>query len=322
MTIQTYRAAIKAGIEQALLGDERVVLMGQAVNQYGDGYVMSEDLLQSFGPERVRICPLSAVDVVGAAIGAALGGLKPIVELSTSNGLSVLDPLVNIAASLVYKSGGQLAVPLVIRMVSGPTQPFPNLASWYAQVPGLKVLVPGTVSDARYMLAEALADPNPTVIFESGLLYNKEEQCESRPVDYSAERALVRRVGTDLSLVTYGAYLDEALAVAEQLSVSANRSIEVIDLRCLRPLDCTTLFASVSKTHRVVLVDECWKTGSFAAEVGMLLVEHCWSDLYAPIRRVCSVELPAGGPEHLAQAARLARQDIETAVWSVLGQAG
>ncbi|WP_320825956.1 alpha-ketoacid dehydrogenase subunit beta [Reinekea sp.] len=324
MTTQSYWAAIKAGIEQAMLGDERVLLMGQADTDYGDAYthLTSGELLPQFGTERVRMCPLSAADLVSAAIGAALGGLKPLVELSSATGLSVLDPLVNSAASLGYKSGGQVSVPLVIRMVSGPDQPFPSLANWIAQIPGLKVLVPSTVCDARYMLSEALADPDPTVIFEPCRLYSKEEPCHPRPTGYNAVQALVRRAGTDLTLIAYGAYLDEALAVAEQLLVSAGRSIEVIDLRCLRPLDCTTLFASVRKTHRVVLVDECWKTGSFAAEIGMLLVEHCWSDLYAPIRRVCSFELPALGPEHLSQTARPSRHDIETAVWSVLGEGG
>jgi pyruvate/2-oxoglutarate/acetoin dehydrogenase E1 component len=324
MTAKTYWAAIKAGIEQAMLADQRVLLMGQAVKDYGaahaHAYDLSDQLLQQFGPERVRICPLSPADLLCAAIGAALGGLKPLVELSTAHGLSVLGPLVNNAASLGYKSGGQLAVPLVVRMVSGPIQPFPSLASWCAQIPGLKVLVPGTVSDARYMLAEALADPDPTVIFEPWQLYNKEEQCDPRPADYRADRALVRRAGTDLTLIAYGAHLDKALAVAEQLSESANKSIEVIELRCLRPLDCASLFQSVRKTHRAVLVDECWKTGSFAAEIGMLLAEHCWADLYGPIRRVCSLESPPFGPAHLADAAWPARRDIEAAVWAALAQ--
>jgi len=170
--------------------------------------------------------------------------------------------------------------------------------------------------------AVKLADPEPTVIFEHRLLYNKEERCTPRTLAYSAERALVRRPGNDLTLIAYSAYLDEALAVAERLQASDNMSIEVIDLRCLRPLDSETLFKSVRKTHRAALVDESWKTGSFAAEICAQLVEHCWPDLHGPIRRVCSVEVPLLYPDHLAQAARPQRRDLEALARSVLGLVG
>jgi len=322
MTKITYWAAIRAAIEQAMASDKRVVLMAQAAHQPDEGYGLANDLSARFSPERVRICPLSAADLVCAGIGAALGGLKPVLEVSSANSLAVLAPLVSNAASLGFKTGGQLSVPLVIRMMAGAAQPSPSLANWIAQIPGIKVLVPATVTDARYMLAEALADPEPTVIFEHRLLYNKEERCTPRTLAYSAERALVRRPGNDLTLIAYSAYLDEALAVADRLQASDNKSIEVIDLRCLRPLDSETLFKSVRKTHRAALVDESWKTGSFAAEICAQLVEHCWPDLHGPIRRVCSVEVPLLYPDHLAQAARPQRRDLEALARSVLGLVG
>jgi pyruvate dehydrogenase E1 component beta subunit len=321
MTI-TYWAAIRASIEQAMASDKRVVLMTQAAHHFDEGYGLANDLSARFSPERVRICPLSAADLVCAGIGAALGGLKPVLELSSANSLSVLAPLVSNAASLGYKTGGQLSVPLVIRMIASAAQPSPSLANWIAQIPGIKVLVPATVTDAHYMLAEALADPDPTVIFEHRLLYTKEALCAPRTLYYSAERALVRRPGNDLTLIAYSAYLDEALAVAERLQASDNKSIEVIDLRCLRPLDSETLFKSVRKTHRAALVDESWETGSFAAEICAQLVEHCWPDLHAPIRRVCSAEVPLLYPDHLTQAARPQRRDIEALARSVLGLVG
>ena len=216
----------------------------------------------------LRDTPLSESGFVGAGIGAAMGGLKPIVEVMTVNfSLLALDQIVNNAATLCHMSGGQLNVPVVIRMATGSgkqlaAQHSHSLENWYAHIPGIKVFAPATVTDARYMLAEALKDPDPTVIFEHVLLYNREEELEALSDDYSAEKALVRQVGTDVTLIAYGGNLHKAMTAAETMKESGH-SVEVIDLRCLRPLDRETIFSSVKKTHRVVIVDECWKTGSF-----------------------------------------------------------
>ena len=307
MTRTTYREAIRSALREALRSDPRVFLMGEDVGRYGGAFAVSHGLLEEFGPERIRDTPLSESAFVGAGIGAALGGMRPIVELMTVNfSLLALDQIVNHAAALRHMSGGQLSVPLVVRMASGggrqmAAQHSHSLENWYAHIPGIKVLAPATVGDGRSMLLAALRDPDPVFLFEHATLYPMEGDLdETAPLDIA--HAAVRREGGDVTLVTYGGSLANALAAAEQLA--ADRvAAEVIDLRVLRPLDMATVLASVSKTHRVVVIDEAWRTGSLAAEVSAQIVEGAFYELDRPVARVCSAEVPMPYAKHLEDAA-------------------
>jgi pyruvate dehydrogenase E1 component beta subunit len=308
MTAMTYRNALRAALERSLREDPRVLLMGEDVGRYGGAYAVSKGLLEQFGPERIVDTPLSESGFVGAGIGAALGGLRPIVEIMTVNfSLLALDQLVNNAATLRHMSGGQVGVPLVVRMATGAgrqlaAQHSHSLEGWYAHVPGLKVLAPATPGDAYTMLLAALADPDPVVCFEHQLLYNLEgEVDEAAPLD-AVWRAALRREGKDVTLVTYGGSLGKVLDAAQRLAEGSIEA-EVLDLRALRPLDLDAITRSVTKTHRAVIVDEGWLTGSFAAEVSARVMEGAFYDLEAPVARVCSQEVPIPYAKHLEDAA-------------------
>ncbi len=303
----SYREALRQALREALQRDPRVFLMGEDVGCYGGTYAVSKGLLEEFGAERIRDTPLSELGFVGAGIGAALGGMRPIVEVMTVNFcLLALDPLINTAATLRHMSGGQFSVPLVLRMATGAgrqlaAQHSHSLEGWFAHIPGLKILAPATLEDARGMLWPALQDPDPVLIFEHAQLYNLEgELNESEAVDICS--AKVRRSGRDLSLIAYGGTLGKALAAAEQLA-GEGVDAEVIDLRVLRPLDDATLLASVRKTRRALVVDEGWRSGSLAAEIIARIVEQAFYDLDAPPARVCSAEVPMPYAKHLEQAA-------------------
>jgi pyruvate/2-oxoglutarate/acetoin dehydrogenase E1 component len=304
----TYREAVREAMRAALRSDPRVFLMGEDVGRYGGCYAVSKGLLAEFGPDRVRDTPLSESAFVGAGIGAALGGMRPIVEVMTVNfSLLALDQIVNTAATLLHMSGGQFNVPLVIRMATGAgrqlaAQHSHSLEGWYAHVPGLRVLAPATLEDARGMLPTALADPDPVIIFEHATLYNLEGELATDAGAVAIDRAVVRRPGTDVTIVAWGGTLGKALDAAEQLSAD-NVSAEVIDLRTLRPLDTATIVASVARTHRAVIVDEGWRTGSLAAEISACIMEDAFYELDAPVARVCSAEVPMPYPRHLEQAA-------------------
>ena len=320
----SYRDALREGLTEALQADPRVFLMGEDVGFYGGTYAVSKGLLKEFGPERIRDTPLSELAFVGAGVGAALGGMRPIVEIMTVNfSLLALDPIVNTAAMLRHMSGGQFSVPLVIRMATGAgrqvaAQHSNSFENWYAHVPGLRVLAPATVTDARGMLALALADPDPVLIFEHAQLYNSEgELSDTDVVDlYSAQ---VRRTGTEVSLITYGGCLPKALEAAESLA-GQGISAEVVDLRVLRPLDDATVMASVRKCRRAVVVSEGWRSGSLAAEVMARIGEQAFFDLDAPLARVCSEEVPIPYPRHLEEAALPQAHKIVAAVQALLGR--
>ncbi|MFD8033930.1 alpha-ketoacid dehydrogenase subunit beta [Streptomyces sp. NPDC048231] len=304
----TYREAMREALRDALRTDERVFLMGEDVGRYGGCFGVSLGLLEEFGPERIRDAPLSESAFVGAGIGAALAGMRPIVEIMTVNfSLLALDQILNNAATLLHMSGGQLSVPIVIRMTTGAgrqlaAQHSHSLEGWYAHIPGLRVVAPATLTDARYMLAPALADPDPVLIFEHGGLYNLSAglPVDAGPVDI--DHAAVRRPGTDVSLITYGGSLPKALAAADDLATSGI-SAEVVDLRTLRPLDDATMGESVARTHRAVVIDEGWRTGSLAAEISARLTEQHFYDLDAPVERVCSAEVPVPYARRLEEAA-------------------
>ena len=304
----TYREAMRAALRDALQRDERVFLMGEDVGRYGGCFAVSKGLLDEFGPERVRDTPLSESAFVGAGIGAAMGGARPIVEIMTVNfSLLALDQIVNNAATILHMSGGQFNIPLVIRMTTGAgrqlaAQHSHSLEGWYAHIPGIKILTPATLEDARGMLWTAIEDPDPVLIFENGLLYNMEGELagDAGPVEIS--HAAIRRPGKQISLITYGGTLFKTLQAADELARD-NIDAEVIDLRTLRPLDTATIVESVSRTHRAVVIDEGWKSGSISAEIIARIMESAFYELDAPVARVCSVEVPMPYPKHLEDAA-------------------
>jgi pyruvate dehydrogenase E1 component beta subunit len=303
----TYREACKQALRQALLADPRVFLMGEDIGRYGGCYAVTKGLLQEFGEERIRDTPLSESAFVGAGIGAAMAGMRPIVEIMTVNfSLLALDQIINNAATIPYMSGGQFAIPLVIRMATGggrrvAAQHSHSLEGWYAHIPGLRILTPAAIEDARFMLLSALQDPNPVIIFEHVMLYNMEEDLAQEMDHVDISFAKVRRSGQDVSLITYGGSLFKALTAADIL-VAEGISAEVVDLRVLRPLDTKTIFESISKTRRCVIVDEGWRSGSISAEIGMRIAEGIFFELDAPLRRVCSREVPMPYAPHLEDA--------------------
>ena len=319
----TYREACRQAIRDALQADAGTFVMGEDVGKYGGCYAVTKGLLEEFGPERIVDTPLAENGFTGIAIGAALAGLRPLLEIMTCNfSLLALDQIMNNAATLSHMSGGQFAVPLVIRMATGggrqlAAQHSHSLEGWFAHIPGLKVAVPATVEDARHMLAAALADPNPVLIFEHVVLYNAEGDLDPAVTAVDLARAKVRRVGRDVSLVTYGNSLPKCLAAAEVLARDGIDA-EVIDLRMLRPLDMPTVVASVERTRRVVIVDEGWKSGSISAEIAARLAEDSLYELDAPVRRVCSREVPVPYAAHMEEAALPSVDGIVAAVRGVV----
>jgi len=320
----SYRQALRDALREALRQDPRVFLMGEDVGRYGGTYAVTLGLLDEFGPQRVRDTPLSELAFVGAGIGAALGGMRPIVEVMTVNfSLLALDPIVNSAALMHHMSGGQFSVPLVIRMATGAgrqvaAQHSHSFEGWYAHVPGLRILAPATVEDARGMLAPALADPDPVLLFEHAQLYNTEDEIAD-DVRVDIRSAKVRREGGDLSLITYGGSLPKALQAAQTLALDGI-SAEVIDLRVLRPLDDATIMASVRKCRRAVIVDEGWRSGSLSAELMARINEQAFFDLDAPPARVCSEEVPVPYAQHLEEAVLPQPAKIVAAVKTMMGR--
>ncbi|WP_223256089.1 alpha-ketoacid dehydrogenase subunit beta [Flavobacterium laiguense] len=318
-TTLTYREALKQGIREALQNDKDVFLMGEDVGRYGGAFAVSKGLLQEFGEERIMDVPLSESGFVGAGIGAALAGMKPIVEVMTVNfSLLAMDQIVNNAATLQHMSGGQLHVPLVIRMGCGISKQLgaQHSHSWepfYAHIPGLVVLSAGTHEDARGMLRLALLSPDPVVLFEyTGMLnLEKEVAVDSDILDIS--KAKVLKKGKDITIITYGIGVYKCLDAAAELA-TVGIDAEVIDLRVLRPLDEFTFLASVAKTHRAIIVEDAWRSVSVSSEVSARIMEKTFYDLDAPVLRLCGIEVPIPYPAHLEEAAVPQIQDIVNAV--------
>jgi pyruvate dehydrogenase E1 component beta subunit len=321
----TYREALRQALHDALAQDPCVFLMGEDVGKYGGAYAVSKGFLEEFGPERIRDTPLSELAFVGTGIGAALGGMRPIVEVMTVNfSLLALDQIVNTAALYRHMSGGQFSIPVVIRMATGAgrqlaAQHSHSLENWYAHVPGLTVLAPATIDDARGMLAPALADPDPVVIFEHALLYNFEGELSDAWRGVDIRSAKVLRTGKDVTLVAYGGTVWKTLEAADKLAAEGIEA-EVVDLRVLRPLDDATVMASVRRTRRAVVVDEGWRTGSLAGEIMARIMEQAFYDLDAPVARVCSEEVPMPYAKHLEDAALPQPAKIVTAARQLLGR--
>jgi pyruvate/2-oxoglutarate/acetoin dehydrogenase E1 component len=303
----TYRDAVRESLRQALLHDPRVFLMGEDIGRYGGCFAVTKGLLEEFGEARIRDTPLSESAFVGAGIGAAIGGLRPIVEIMTVNfSLLALDQILNTAATLCHMSGGQCPVPLVIRMATGAgrqvaAQHSHSLEGWYSHIPGLRIAAPATVDDAAGMLAAALSYRDPVIIFEHMNLYNMQGELTAGAIVVDLQRAAIRRPGRDVSLITYGASLFKCLTAAEQLATQGIEA-EVIDLRVLRPLDETTIIESVQRTRRAVVVDEGWRSVGLAAEISARVMEQAFYDLDAPVQRVCSVEVPVPYARHMEEA--------------------
>lgn len=323
----SYREALRAGIRDAMLRDERVFLMGEDVGAYGGSFAVSLGLLEEFGPDRIRDTPLSESGFVGAGIGAALGGMRPIVEIMTVNfSLLALDQIVNNAASLLHMSGGQFNVPVVIRMTTGAgrqlgAQHSHSLEGWYAHIPGLRILAPATLADARGMLWTALQDPDPVLIFEHGSLYNVTGELDDAAGPVDIDTAAVRRPGNDVSLITYGGTLPAVLDAAGQLA-HEGIDAEVLDLRTLRPLDDAAILTSARRTHRAVVVDEGWRSGSISAEISARITEQAFYDLDAPVGRVCSAEVPIPYAKQLELAALPSVERIVAAAREAVGARG
>ncbi len=319
----TYREALRRSLVEALSNNPKTFLMGEDVGAYGGTYAVSKGLLQEFGPERVRDTPLSEGGFVGAGIGAALGGLHPIVEIMTVNfSLLALDQIMNSAAFFSHMSGGQLNVPIIIRMTTGAgrqlaAQHSNSLEGWYAHIPGLIIITPATIEDARYSLSFALREPNPVLIFEQVMMLNSEDDCPELSPNFSIFKSKVRRIGNQLTLITYGSCLQKCLEATNELG-KQHLSIEVIDLRVLRPLDMEPIYESVRKTKRVLIVDEGWQTGSLSGELIARITENCFYDLDAPIRRLCKKEVPVPYAKHLEEATLPQVDEIKTLIQEIL----
>lgn len=304
----TYREALKQGMRKALLNDARVFLMGEDVGRYGGAFAVSKGLLQEFGEDRIMDVPLSESGFVGAGIGAALAGMKPIIELMTVNfSLLALDQIINNAATLQHMSGGQLNVPVIIRMGCGigrqlAAQHSHSWEPFYAHIPGLIVLSVGTHEDAREMLIGALQSPDPVIIFEYTAILNLEKEIPVEAVAVNISKAKVLREGTAISIITYGAGVYKSLEAAAELATFGIEA-EVIDLRVLRPLDGETFLASVAKTHRVLIVEEAWRSVSISSEISSRIMEKAFYELDAPVERLCGLEVPIPYPSHLENAA-------------------
>lgn len=319
VTRMTGRQAMRAAMQAAMQADDRVFLMGEDVGRYGGCFAVSTGLLDEFGPERIRDTPLSESAFVGAGIGAAMGGMRPIVEIMTVNfSLLALDQIVNNAATLRHMSAGQCGVPLVIRTTTGggrqlAAQHSHSFDGWYAHIPGLKIVAPGTIADFRWMLGPALADPDPVMIFEHGALYGAEGDVPDTDPGLPLERAVVRRSGSDVTIVTFGGTLPTCLTAADTLA-DEGIDAEVIDLRSLRPLDDATIIESVTRTHRAVVVDEGWRSVGLSGEIAARIMEQAFYELDAPVGRVATAEVPLPYPRHLEQAALPSAEGVADAV--------
>ncbi len=320
----TYRECCRQALIDALLRDQKVFMMGEDIGAYGGCYAVSMGLLSEFGADRIRDTPLAEIGFTGAGIGAALAGMRPIVEIMTVNfSLLALDQILNSAATIRHMSGGHFGVPLVIRMATGAgrqlaAQHSHSLENYFAHIPGLRVVAPATLEDARGMLWTALQDPDPVILFEHVMLYNMVGTLPENAGAVDIDHAAIRRKGRDVTLVSYSYSVWKAMEAAEALAKDGIEA-EVIDLRSLRPLDDETIMGSVRRTRRAVIVDEGWRSGSIASEIAARIQESCFWHLDAPVGRVCSAEVPVPYPKHLEQAALPQVADIVAAVKALPG---
>ena len=319
MPVMTYREALKVAMTEEMERDESVVLLGEDIGVYGGTHVVTDGLLDKFGPKRVIDTPIAEGGFTGAAIGMAMLGMKPIVEMMTWNfSFQAADQIIQNAAKLRYFSGGQVTVPLVIRGPNGggvqlSAQHTHSLEGFYGHFPGLKVVSPVTPEDAKGMMLTAIRDPDPVIFLEAGALYGTKGEVPAGDSAVPFGKARIAREGTDVTLVGYGRQVNLLLRVADSLKADGVEA-EVIDLRSIRPFDEETIVASVRKTHRAVVVQEQWRWFSVASEVAAIIQEQAFDDLDAPVERVSGAEAPAPYARNLEIAAFPSEAQIVTAV--------
>ena len=318
------RDAIARGLREALDGDENVVLMGEDIGAYSGAYAVTRGFFEQYGPDRIRDTPISESAIVGSAVGAAMDGLRPIVEIMTINFmLLAMDQVVNHAAKLRYMSNGQLSVPIVIRTVTGGGGQLgathsQSFEGWFASVPGLKVAVPSDPYDALGLLRTAIADDDPVIYAEHSLLYSSKGEVPDDDYVVPFGEAKVKRPGTDVTIVAYSRMVHTALEAAQVLS-DRGVEAEVVDLRTLRPLDMETVVESVKKTSRAIVVEESWRTGGFAAELASAIQEEAFDFLDGPVGRVGGVEVPAPYAGKLEAAAFPDAERVTDAIKELFG---
>ncbi len=318
-----YREALRQTLHYQLKNDERVFLMGEDIGAYGGSYAVTKGFLEEFGERRVKDTPIAESVVVGTGIGAAMAGLKPMVELMTINfSLLAIDQIVNNASKLYYMSNGQINVPIVIRMAGGAgsqlgAQHSHSLESWYAHVPGLKVVVPATPYDAKGLLMSAFDDENPVIFIEHTALYTQKGEVPEEPYRIPFGEAEIYRAGTDVTLIAYSGSVRQAWRAADQLATEGI-SCEVINLRTLRPLDVDTILGSVKKTNRVIVIEDDWEFGGFGGEIAAIIQERAFDDLDSPVLRCSGADVPMPYAGALEQAALPQEADIIRLVKSMV----
>jgi pyruvate dehydrogenase E1 component beta subunit len=312
----TYREALRQALRWQLQNDERVFLMGEDIGAYGGSYAVTKGFLDEFGEKRVKDTPIAESVVIGAGIGAAMGGLKPMVEIMTINfSLLAIDQIVNNASKLYYMSNGQINVPMVVRMAGGAgsqlgAQHSHSLESWYAHVPGIKVVVPATPYDAKGLLMTAFDDDNPVIFIEHTALYSSKGEVPEQPYRLPFGKADLMREGSDVTLIGYSGSVHQAFRAAQQLASEHQIECDVLNLRTLRPLDIDGILASVRKTHRAIIVEDDWKFGGFAGEIVAIIQEEAFDDLDAPVMRCSGADIPMPYAGALEQAALPQEADI------------
>jgi len=309
MAVLTYRDALNAALREEMALDDRVFLMGEEVAEYDGAYKVSRGLLKEFGPLRVVDTPIAELGFAGIGVGAAMVGLRPVIEFMTWNfALLAIDQVVNSAAKMRYMSGGQVGCPIVFRGPGGAAlqlaaQHSQAFESWYAHIPGLKVLTPATPADAKGMLKSAIRDDDPVVFIEGEMLYNVKGEVPEGEHLVPIGKAEVKRPGTDVTLVCHSKTVTVALKAAEQLA-EQGVSAEVVDLRTIRPLDTETLLNSVGRTHRCVVVEEGWAFAGVGAQVVDEIQRHAFDELDAPVLRVTAADVPMPYNKQLERAAK------------------
>ncbi len=318
----TYRDALNEALREEMERDENVFILGEDVGFYQGSYKVSRGLLSEFGAERVKDTPIAEEVIIGSAIGAAMGGLRPVAELMTVNfSLLAMDQIINHAAKIHYMFNGQIKVPLVIRTPQGSgkqlgAQHSQQFETYFVHCPGLIVIAPATPADAKGLLKTAIRDDNPIVFLENQNLYGMKGEVPGHDFTLPIGKATVFKEGQDVTLIAYS----NSLYIAQQAASELNKkgiSAEIIDLRTLQPLDMETILASVEKTHRVVIVSEAWKTGNIAAEIAMRIQEAGFDLLDAPIQRVTAKDVPMPYNKHLEQAALPHAADVVDTVMAM-----
>ena len=320
-----YREALNQALREEMRRDPDVFIIGEEVAEYGGAYKVTEGLLQEFGPERVIDTPISEEAIAGTGIGAAMIGLRPVVELMTINfSLLAMDQIVNHGAKLRYMSGGQLQIAVVIRAPQGAglqlgAQHSQNLESLYAHIPGLKVVIPATPADAKGLLKSSIRDNNPVMFLEHEMLYASKGEVPDEEYLLPLGVADVKRAGTDVSLLSYSRMLLLCMKVAEQLA-GEGIDAEVVDVRTLRPLDAETIVGSVKKTHKAIIVEEDWRFAGMGAEIASKIVEGAFDYLDAPAMRLAAAEVPMPYSKQLEQLALPSADEIVSAARQITGK--